>query len=473
MSRLSGVLVVACLAIAPATAAGAPIRAVHVIHLDPASVPNLVNSHIVYLNRCAGGCQVQIGTTDSRSDHSDIGHGTLTAYPYGDSNWQQVVSCVKKVMSPFNITVTDQDPGTADHFEVMVAGSPYQIGLPGGVGGIADYACSGPGACSYVPNALVFDFTDVWGGDVTEDCATVAQEVAHAWTLDHSTIPSSPMTYLRPLQTPLNYHDNAPCGSDCSGGQSPPPFSLPCNGDTHTCVSTGTATQNEAQIITKLFGPAGAAAPTLKITSPANNSAQQSGFQVQVTCTSGDGIEEVDLSIDNVPKAALTSAPYNFTTPMLPDGSHKISVQCATNLQATATVDVTVIVGQKCSNDQSCPSNDICYNDACIAGPAAPNGLGATCTGNEKCASGQCASDGTKQVCVVPCDTNNDHCPAGFGCLPEGTTGGVCWPGAAHGPTSGGCDANDGGPRALIVLSLGVAAVLVRRRRRPQTSGVV
>jgi uncharacterized protein (TIGR03382 family) len=466
MSRFLGVTVVAWLA--TATAGAEPIRAVHVIHFEPTSVPTLVNSHVVFLNRCSSGCQVLIGTTDSRSDHSDIGHGTLSAYPYGDSRWQQVVSCVKGVMAPFNITVTDQDPGTADHFEVMVAGSPGQLGLSGGVGGIADYACNSPGVCSYVPNALVFDFTDVWGGSVTQDCGTIAQEVAHAWTLDHSTVQSSPMTYY-PYQTPLAYHDGAPCGSDCSGGQSPFPFSLPCSNNMHTCMSTGTATQNEAQLVAKLFGPAGAAAPTVKITSPANDSAQQSGFQVQVTCTSGDGVQEVDLSIDGVPKSSLTSSPYNFTTPMLVDGSHDISVTCATNKLATATAEITIVVGQKCSNDQGCPDNDICYNSACIAGPNAPNGLGATCTSNDKCASGQCASDGTMQVCVVPCDTNNDHCPAGFGCLPEGATGGVCWPGAAHGPTAGGCcDASGGVPDGPIVLSFGVAGVLVLRRRRPR-----
>ncbi|HUJ61346.1 MAG TPA: Ig-like domain-containing protein, partial [Kofleriaceae bacterium] len=413
MSRLPVVVVGVCLAGAPTWAE--PIRGYHLTSVDPATVPAVVDSHILFLNRCTGGCIVTEGTTDSRTDTSDIGHGELSAYPYGDSSWSQVLSCVKAIMAPFNITVTDQDPGTMDHFEVMVAGMPQQIGLSSNYGGIADVPCNGPGSCSqYLPDALVFDFTQVWGGSVTQDCATIAQEAAHAWALDHVTLDNDPMTY-NPLQPPLSYHDGAPCGSDCSGGKSP--FGLTCNGQTHACLSNNLPTQNEVTVITALFGPAGAAPPSLSITSPDDGTAQQAGFAVDVTCTSSDGVAEVDLQVDDAVVGGLQTPPFNFTAPTtLKDGAHTVTAICTSKLIATATKTIDVIIGTKCSKDSDCPTNDICYEQACIAGPQAQGGLGTACKGTGDCASGACASDGSEMLCVVPCDPSDDRCPSGFGC---------------------------------------------------------
>ena len=465
MSRILGVAVAACL-VASTARADRPILALHQVHLDRTAAPSVINSHVLFLNRCKNGCTLTYGTTDSRSDHSDIGHGMLTPYSYGDTQWGKMVACVKQIMAPFNIQVTDVDPGTADHFEVMVAGSPQELGLSGGVGGIADYACTAPGQCnSYIPDALVFDFSDVWGDQYLDDCATVAQEIAHTWSLDHVAVASDPMTYF-PYSGMRTYQDHVQCGSDCFNGQSP--FGLPCNGQYHTCMSTGTAYQDDVQTIKKLFGPAGAVAPTLKITSPTDGSGEQSGtsFEVDVSCTSGDGIQEVDMSIDGVPKFSLTQSPYKFMTPAnLPDGAHKIDILCATNNQATSTASVQVVVGQNCNGDSDCPMNDICYEHACIPGPNATGGLGATCANNTDCTSGVCANDGTKSACVIGCDLNNDQCPSGFGCEQAGTSG-VCWPGAAHGGGGGGCDAGSGSPGGLIALGFGVALVLGVRRRK-------
>src|SRR5207237_928549 len=137
---------------------------------------------------------------------------------------------------------------------IMIGGSPGQVGLSQGIGGIADFPCQAPGSCEpFIQNALVFDFAEVWGNDVTTTCGTAAQEIAHAWTLDHANVSSDPMTYNQYLP-PLHYQNGAPCGSDCQGGRSP--FGLTCTGATqqlHTCMSSGTATQNEIDIITNLF----------------------------------------------------------------------------------------------------------------------------------------------------------------------------------------------------------------------------
>jgi uncharacterized protein (TIGR03382 family) len=435
----------------------------HQVPLDT-SIPNLVNSHVLFMNRCANGCTVKSGPTDSRSDHSDIGQGNLTPFSYGDTKWKAVMACMRATMMPFNIQVTDVDPGSAPHFEVMVAGRPTQIGLPNGVGGIADYMCQGPGACApYIPNALVFDFSDVWGPDEQEICATAAQEIAHSWTLDHVTDASDPMTYNSFSGMRL-FKDARQCGSDCQGGQSP--FGLQCSGanlQNHICMSTGQNTQDELKIITALFGPAGAKAPTLNVTNPKQGSAQVKGFSVTVDCSSPDGIQEVDISLDSVLRSVLTAQPYNFKTdPNLMDGAHKVEVLCATKNQATANYTADVVIGTSCQDDTMCPANFICYDGACIAGKDVAGGLGATCTRNQECLGGSCASDGTDMVCVVPCDPGNDKCPAGFGCLEAGA-GGVCWPGAEHGG-GGGC--NTSGDPGAILAGLGFAALLITRRKR-------
>src|SRR5690242_5093870 len=111
------------------------------------------SSNVIFLNRCTGGCTVRYGNTDSRTDRSSIGQGTLTAWSYDDATWQKVVQCMQDVFEPYNVVITDQDPGSADHLEIMIAGNPADIGLPADVGGIAEQTCA-----SYQADTLVFDF---------------------------------------------------------------------------------------------------------------------------------------------------------------------------------------------------------------------------------------------------------------------------------------------------------------------------
>jgi hypothetical protein len=476
MGRLPNALVVASVALtalAHPAFAERPRTLVNLVELDPTTVPSIVNSHVIYMNPCMpSGCSVSQGPTDSRTHHSDIirvGQATLTAYPYGQSSWNSVMTCMRATFAPFNVTITDVNPGNVDHFEIMVAGSPSQVGLPNGVGGIADSPCgAGPGLCSpYYPNALVFDFANVWGNDPNEICATAAQEIGHSFTLDHVIDASDPMTYNN-FSGMRTFHDGRQCGSDCVGGTSP--YGLPCSGagtQLHICMPTNANTQDEIKIIQGIFGVAGAQAPSLTLVTPKQGSAQAPGFSIEATCTSGDGIQEVDMSIDGVLKASLQAAPFKFTAPAdLTNGTHHVQVLCATKKLATASATADVLIGQHCATSTDCPMSYICYQTVCIANGDVPGGLGAACTTNAMCQAGACASDGMTQVCVVPCDPMNDHCPDGFGCLMAGT-GGVCWPGAAHGDSGGCCDSGGGDARGSILLGLLFGALLITRRRRP------
>jgi uncharacterized protein (TIGR03382 family) len=432
--------------------------------IDPSrSIGAVVNSKTIFLNRCTGGCKVYNGFTDSRTNKSGIGQGTLSAFEHGNSSWTQVVDCAKDVFKRFNVTITDVDPGpNVDHFEIMVAGSPGQIGLSSGIGGIAEYSCTSPGVCSkYLPNALVFAFANVYANDPDEICGTVAQEIAHTWSLDHVTDASDPMTYFS-YSGRRQFKDGVACGSDCVNGSSP--FGLTCSGNNHTCMSTGTSTQNDVAILMALFGPAGAVSPTLTLKEPSQGAAVGPAFTVSADCTGSRPIQEVQLSIDGQLKATLTAPPFTFTTSSsLTEGPHKVTVLCATDQQAIATKTVDVILGNPCTGDSQCMAGYICFDSACIAGPDAPGGLGATCVGNTDCKAGSCASDGEISACTIPCDLNNKNCPSGFGCLQAGEVG-VCWAGFDDG--SGGCCDTGGNGPASMVLALGIGGVLLRRRRR-------
>src|SRR5882724_2437966 len=125
MSRLAGVAVCLLALASPALAEPVPMqRLMHPVHLPAGAAPTVIDSHILFLNPCTSGCTVHgvsQGATDSRTDSSDIGSGTLSPFAggTGSAKWMAIETCVKTVMAPFNIQVTHTDPGPVDHFEVM------------------------------------------------------------------------------------------------------------------------------------------------------------------------------------------------------------------------------------------------------------------------------------------------------------------------------------------------------------------
>lgn len=463
---VSGLVLLA--ATATATAEPARPRLERILRpYDGSRIANVVNTKTIFMNRCPNGCVITNGFTDSRTNKSAIAAGTLSAYSFGDDSWNAVMTCMKQTFSRFNVEITDVDPGPyVDHFEIMVAGSPTQVGLPPDVGGVAEYSCQQPGVCdAYQPNAIVFDFAKVWGGLSNRDleiCATAAQEIAHSWSLDHVTDKTDPMTYAQ-YTGMRQFKDNVTCGSDCVNGRSP--FGLTCNSaGAHTCMSTGTATQNDVQTLLDLFGPAGAKAPTLTVTNPKNGSAQPAGFTITADCTSDDGVQEVQMSVDGKLVKTLTAPPFMFQTDAnLALGAHRVTVMCASKMLAETFYRSQIIIGPACATDTDCAAGSICYGAACIAGPDAAGGLGATCSVDNDCTNGSCASDGSTSACVIACDIAESACPDGFGCISDGAGGGVCWFGIDEG---GCCDSSNQNPTGPLLFGLGIGATLVTRRRR-------
>src|SRR5690349_11135024 len=117
--------------------------------LDPA--PAALVSNKLFLNRCLNGCMFTQSTGQTSSsrlnqtwlggdgDTGAPGSGTpgtvytipacgaagrpLTEMTCDDAMWQEIVDCVVDVYAPYDVIVTDVDPGTAiPHHEAVAAG---------------------------------------------------------------------------------------------------------------------------------------------------------------------------------------------------------------------------------------------------------------------------------------------------------------------------------------------------------------
>ncbi len=407
----------------------------------PDGVAEAVNSHVVYLNPCWGGCTISPGFEDSTTDHSSIINSTanMSQFNAGQAAWDQVVQCVKNMYAPFNVQITDQDPGTAPHFEAIVAGRPSEAGMDQNVGGVS------PFNCGVINNAITYTFANIYGGSVQQICEVVAQETAHAYGLDHEFLCEDPMTYLENCGAKTFHDTNAQCGEYSA-----------------RACQCGGSTQNSVQMITDVFGPGVPTPPTVSITTPQDGDKVEAGFVVRADVVNDTKVSKAELVINNQVVQTLTSPPFAFNAPAdLPQGVQVVEVRGYDNYNAQGTASIQVTLGDPCTKPADCGDGNTCVEGRCVPGPDSPGGLGTDCTDNSQCVSGKCASDGTVSVCVEACDSS---CPSGFGCTDAGGTT-VCWPGADNPGGGGGCQSTPGAGSLPWVLALMLGALLMRRRR--------
>ncbi len=279
---------------------------------------------VFFLNRMGG--TFRPGNDDARANTSSIIGAVSQIDPWQVSaaGWDQVLTCVQDMFSRFNVTVTDVDPGAATpHYEIVVAGSPQDIGMGQGVGGVSPFTED----CGVIPSSVVYTFAEVYGTDYQSICETAAQEVAHSFGLDHEHLCEDPMTYLYDCG-PKSFQDvEAPCGEYSD----------------RECWCGGT-TQNSVAMLEARVGPANQA-PGVAITHPSDGATVPRGFAIAVDATDTSAVADVELWIDGVQVGVDATAPYEFTAPVdLADGDHAVEARAVDDggLGSVAAVMVTV-----------------------------------------------------------------------------------------------------------------------------------
>ncbi|CAN5776462.1 hypothetical protein BH11MYX2_BH11MYX2_10630 [soil metagenome] len=436
-------------ALVPSIALARPLPTVRDSFYPRTSTPHAqVSSRIIYLHRCPPGigCAIHPGNDDSRTDTSSLAQQDVSLSPFSQSDevWQRMVACVKATYAPFNIEVTDVDPGTVPHFENIVGGRGTQLDPSlSNAGGVAVRTCE------EIPNAVSFTF-DVYGPDPDTLCWTASQETAHMFGLDHEYNANDPMTYL-------------------SGGPSMKrfqPTQSRCGEYAERDCDCGNATQSSYQAILDLFGQGVVTPPMVTIKLPKAGTKVTPGFRVTAAAMDDVGIERVELWIDNAnTDSVATTAPYILTAPLdLEEGAHHVQAIAYDVQGGVANADLDVDVGPPCSTSNACSSADACVMGVCLPGKKTPGGMGSVCNADTECLSNQCAAlDGEKQ-CVEVCDPIlADACGAGFSCLDDSAGGGVCW---YEGDGGGCCDAGGAGPLGPSALAFVLGTLIFRRRRR-------
>jgi hypothetical protein len=174
----------------------------------PAANKTRAESRTIYLNR--DGVTLRPGINDARVNTSSVvtAPTTITGWPIDDDTWQETVDCMREIYAPFDVVVTDRDPGYVPHIEAVFGGHPNDVGLDDTVAGVSPFTVD----CSVIENSIVFTFTDVIDDDPRVMCEIMAQEVAHSFGLDHEMLPEDPMTYLTYSGNRTFQNEMADCG---------------------------------------------------------------------------------------------------------------------------------------------------------------------------------------------------------------------------------------------------------------------
>ncbi len=166
-------------------------------------------SRMLYLNDCMGGCLLVPGNDNApRGRSSIVSEPTrVDAFSWGSTKWRELVSCVQRAYAPFDLVVTDQDPGDMPYFELVIGGSPLELGLPATAGGVAPMQCPG----QIEDEDVAFVFASV-SSDVDQLCWAAAQESGHMFGLDHELDDLDPMAWTGPVAKPGFQDREASCG---------------------------------------------------------------------------------------------------------------------------------------------------------------------------------------------------------------------------------------------------------------------
>jgi len=162
---------------------------------------------IVYLNRCAGGCQVQGGADDAINGKSSLisGSHTAAAFPYADSVFDETAACVRTTLAPYNVQVRITGPGAVPRREIMLTTVPATVGLSAGS------AEAAPFDGSPRENAIAFVFATSIGPNVESLCWITAEAIGNLYALDFVTSCLDIMSWTPGCGVKSFTNQDAPC----------------------------------------------------------------------------------------------------------------------------------------------------------------------------------------------------------------------------------------------------------------------
>lgn len=138
-------------------------------------------SRVLYL--AGAGGTYRGGETDARVRQSELIPGDrvvdVQPFPYKAETFREVMTCVAHVLAPYDVTVTDVDPGSAEHMSVVLTTEPRHVGLPSGTRAAA------PTGCGLMPNGLAWVFSSRLSSSGVLNCMAVLSEVGHLAGLEH------------------------------------------------------------------------------------------------------------------------------------------------------------------------------------------------------------------------------------------------------------------------------------------------
>jgi len=374
----------------------------------------LAAARTIYMNKDGGAYTP--GNNDSRTNRTTVIQDTrsIAAWQVDAGTWASVMSCVREQFAPYDVDITDVDPGDAPHIESVVAGSPGDLGLPDGVGGVSPFTPT----CGMIANSIVFTFAESLPQSPEIVCEVAAQEISHSFGLDHEFLCEDPMTYLTGCGAKSFQNTFAPCGEFQQRASCAVPGKYDCGRDT----------QNSVQLLSQRLGLKPGQPPSVTIVAPADGAVVMPAFEVLAEAVDDQAVTEVELLVDGSSIATASASPYSFTAPAdLPLGSHVVEVIARDGTDETSTSISVEIANDPGSDGGSSNPGD---GDGGPGGAADPDGDGST-----------------------P--------PLVGGCTAGGSTAGGS---TAGGSTAGGST----GPAWLLAL---IALVLSRRRRPPSRDG--
>jgi len=448
--RLAVLLV---LATAPVAHAGRDV--VVMVDDPPGVVQAAVAPRALYLNRCVGGCTVRPGDNSAVNDRSSIiaQTSTLSEFMYDDATWDAVVACIRASWAPYDLDiVTDEPDDSVPYNEIMIAGSPEQLGQDSNTLGLAPMSTS----CTPYSDWIAFAFANAHGSNPVELlCDTAGHEPGHILGLDHEYDCKDKMTYLSGCSQKWFLNISAPCGEFESDGP-------------RDCKCTGT-TQNSHRILTDVLGVGELPAPPgVAIPYPVDGAAVIDGFTMFGMIDEPRITDRVEFWLNGWPWSVQTGVrevgQYSYTTPgNLPDGVIDIEIKAFDDLQLEGSATITVTKGEPCTTASTCLDGQFCDDGRCTYPP--PTGeLGEACEIDADCISRKCGSDGEVNLCTQYCQLGADGaCDDGYSCLRSGDDG-LCWP--SDRIDSGCCSASGGGAGAGALAGLVLVLTAGRGRRR-------